>query len=85
MKRRKPNIKQRIERKYMFAHGEMIKNFTQEEVENMHITLSNTFRNATLPIPGNKQKKSANDSLKKVTFNTSGNIYYDPPNHAQNE
>lgn len=77
-KNRKPNIKQRIERKFIFAHGELIKNFDKEDVETMKETLFNTFKNATQPMKTASNEKKVKKA-KSVSFSFDNNKYYDPP------
>lgn len=68
MRRRKLKISERIQRKFLFAHGiEMIKSFSAEEHELMNITLQNTLKNAIQPLT-NTIKKCPQKIRKSVTF-----------------
>lgn len=82
VRRRKLRINERIQRKFIFAHGpEMIRGFSQEETHLMNLTLKNTLKNATELLPS--QKKPRTDlNERKVRFTQEANIYYDPPSFS---
>ncbi len=66
MKRKKPNLKDRIYRKFLFSHNQIIKQFTEDDKNLMDIILENTLKNAK-----NESKLApyrARNSKKKVVF-----------------
>lgn len=78
------NVKKRIERKFMFSHGEMVKNFTTEEHELMQLTLDNTLKNATRKHPQvGKKTASEKGQMKKVRFEEEANQYISPPSKTK--
>jgi hypothetical protein len=79
VRKRKLKVSERIQRKFIFAHGfEMIKNFSNEEFELMNITLQNTLKNATRYL-SHHPAKPPNKLTKTVSFMEESNVYYDPP------
>lgn len=78
-RRKKFSVRERIERKYIYSHGEMIKSYTPEELELMQVTIANTHKNAVLINKSKKSYQSNQFKNKKVNFKTTENLYYDPP------
>lgn len=77
-RRRKLRVNERIQRKFVFAHGiEMIRNFTPDDNALMELTLKNTLKNATDVFPSSGKPKPS-PKERTVKFNTSANVYYDP-------
>jgi hypothetical protein len=76
LRRKKHSLKERVYRKFVFAHQEILKQFTDEDQRNMEHTLANTIKNASTaaPVPPKNHKKSR----KRVSFITEKNSYYEP-------
>jgi hypothetical protein len=46
LRRKKYSLKERIYRKFLFAHQELLRHFTDEDKSMMETTLTNTMKNA---------------------------------------
>ncbi len=75
LRRKKHSLKERVYRKFLFAHQELLKQFTEEDRINMEHTLSNTIKNANVDFRGARSKPK---TKKHVNFTTEKNSYYDP-------
>lgn len=60
------NIRDRIYRKYIVTHCELIKDFTEEDRNMMEITLNNTVKNAQVALP--VKERLPKENQKKVGF-----------------
>jgi hypothetical protein len=74
-KKRKMDIKERVYRKYVFSHAEMIREFNEDDRKNMETTLKNTIKNASIDKTPNKLFKK--NSTKKVNFHETKNEYFE--------
>ena len=45
--RPKPTIRERVLRKFLISHNELVKSFSDEDVKNMQTILDNTTKNAS--------------------------------------
>jgi hypothetical protein len=83
LRRKKYSLKERIYRKFIFAHQELLRYFTDEDKSMMETTLANTMKNASIEFdPKNSKIRRAN---KRVLFQTDRNNYYDPKNWKEEE
>lgn len=48
LRRKKYSLKERTYRKFLFAHQDLLRHFTDEDKSIMETTLSNTIKNATI-------------------------------------
>jgi len=70
------DIKERVYRKYVFSHAEMIREFNEEDRKVMDTTLKNTIKNAS--IDKNLPKLVKKISNKRVNFHENKNEYIEP-------
>lgn len=83
LRRKKYSLKERIYRKFLFAHQELLRHFTEEDKSMMEMTLSNTMKNASIEFdPKNSKIRKPN---KRVNFLTEKNNYYEPKNWREEE
>lgn len=76
LRRKKHSLKERVYRKFVFAHQELFRQFTEEDKTIMDKTLNNTIKNAAVQFdPRNSRVRR---SSKSVTFETEKNNYYEP-------
>ena len=45
--RPKPTIRERVLRKFLVSHNELVKGFSEEDIKNMQVILENTTKNAS--------------------------------------
>ena len=76
LRRKKPSLKERVYRKFLLAHQELLKTFTEEDKNNMENTLTNTLKNVSVDYRNTRTK--THKSRKRVNFSTDKNDYYDP-------
>ncbi len=74
LRRKKHNLKERVLRKFIFAHQEIFKQFNEEDKYNMEITLNNTVKNASITHHNTQSKQRK--SKKRVSFFIEKNIYH---------
>lgn len=79
LRRKKHNLKERVYRKFLFAHQEILKQFSEEDKAVMEHTLNNTIRNAALTCSTTPRKPRKN--RKRVNFTVEKNTYYEPKNY----
>ena len=75
LRRRRYSLKERVYRKFLFAHQEILKYFTDEDKSIMESTLNNTIKNASMEFDPKKTKIRRGN--KRVIFQVSRNTYYD--------
>jgi hypothetical protein len=76
LRRKKHSLKERVYRKFVFAHQELFRQFTEEDKTIMDKTLNNTIKNAAVQFdPRNSRIRK---STKSVSFETDKNNYYEP-------
>jgi hypothetical protein len=78
LRRKKYSLKERIYRKFLFAHQELLRYFTDEDKSMMETTLANTMKNACVELDPKNSK--IRRPVKSVSFLTERNSYYDPKN-----
>lgn len=66
LRRKKHNLKERVYRKFLFAHQEILKQFSEEDKAVMENTLNNTIKNASIVY--NNTPKKVKKSRKRVNF-----------------
>ena len=74
--RPKPTIRERVLRKFLISHNELVKSFSEDDIKNMQTILDNTTRNASTrhTSSGSRIRKPH----KMVNFETGRNDYYEP-------
>jgi len=68
LRKKKYSLKERIYRKFIYTHQELLKHFTEEDKNTMEVILNNTIKNANVVFdPKNKKVRKA---TKTVNFET---------------
>lgn len=80
LRRKKHNLKERVYRKFLFAHQEILKQFSEEDKAVMESTLNNTIKNAAITFTNTPKKPKKN--RKRVNFTIEKNTYYEPKQHS---
>jgi hypothetical protein len=72
----KLTVRERVYRKYLASHAELLKSFNDDDKRNMEVILDNTIKNAAArqEISDSRLRKST----KRVNFETEKNDYYEP-------
>lgn len=80
LRRKKHNLKERVYRKFLFAHQEILKQFSEEDKAVMESTLNNTIKNASIALTNTPKRPKKN--RKRVNFTTEKNTYYEPKQYC---
>ena len=80
LRRKKHNLKERVYRKFLFAHQEILKQFSEEDKAVMESTLNNTIKNASIALTNSPKRPKK--TRKRVNFTTEKNTYYEPKQYC---